>query len=179
MVFLVVLVALCLVECNANHDVKAFTKRLTSFDDSTLTKSCKKVFDNCALRLFGIMKVVDLISHKLDEFSEDEWQSFWPGGVLDGAEGDLQLPMESLNESVGCGMCCAGTLRTEDPHKEIPCVKTLLDEGFPDYSRECEMGNIYGEALVCFGGPDVSAFIGDENAKALKSVLKCMEEAVA
>ncbi|XP_064487527.1 uncharacterized protein LOC135399714 isoform X2 [Ornithodoros turicata] len=131
MVFLVVLVALCLVECNANHDVKAFTKRLTSFDDSTLTKSCKKVFDNCALRLFGIMKVVDLISHKLDEFSE------------------------------------------------IPCVKTLLDEGFPDYSRECEMGNIYGEALVCFGGPDVSAFIGDENAKALKSVLKCMEEAVA
>ncbi|CAN8018208.1 unnamed protein product [Ixodes persulcatus] len=56
----------------------------------------------------------------------------------------------------------------------VPCVKTMLANNFPDYSRECTRSGNYGQAIACLGGPEATAFLDASHFEALASGIKCL-----
>ncbi|CAN7993428.1 unnamed protein product [Ixodes hexagonus] len=58
----------------------------------------------------------------------------------------------------------------------IPCVKTMLQNNFPDFTLECSRSGLYGQAssIRCLLGPEVTAFIGQKHVETLADGMKCV-----
>ncbi|XP_064488401.1 uncharacterized protein LOC135400499 [Ornithodoros turicata] len=58
-----------------------------------------------------------------------------------------------------------------DQFVEIKCITELLDNGFPDYTRECSMNSMYGDAIRCFGKPEILDRVEADNVPLANTAL--------
>ncbi|KAG0439631.1 hypothetical protein HPB47_016574, partial [Ixodes persulcatus] len=58
-----------------------------------------------------------------------------------------------------------------DEYLAVPCVKTMLEHHFPDYSVECAASGRYGESMKCIASPEATAFVDPKRVAGLMDAI--------
>uniref|UniRef100_A0A6B0UT10 Putative secreted protein n=1 Tax=Ixodes ricinus TaxID=34613 RepID=A0A6B0UT10_IXORI len=61
-----------------------------------------------------------------------------------------------------------------DEYTAVPCVKTMLENNYPDYTIECSRSGRYGESISCLESPEATAFLDEKHKDSLESGIKCL-----
>ncbi|XP_029836707.2 uncharacterized protein LOC115320713 [Ixodes scapularis] len=61
-----------------------------------------------------------------------------------------------------------------DEYTAIPCVKTMLERNYPDYTLECSRSGRHGEFIRCLASPEATASLNEKQKDSLDSGIKCL-----
>ncbi|CAN7993432.1 unnamed protein product [Ixodes hexagonus] len=61
-----------------------------------------------------------------------------------------------------------------EEYNDVPCVKIMMANNYPDYTLECSRSGRYGQFIGCVASPEATAFLDDKHLEPLRSALNCL-----